>query len=208
MPSVAGEFPSSLAELSAGREDFLARLQDHLHCAQERIKAQADKRRTDRVFAVDEDVLLKLQPYAQSSLVNRPCKKLALKYYGPFKITECIGAAAYRLQLPATSQIHPVFHVSQLKPFTANYSPVFAELPEPVDLAAGPLIPVTILERRMVKKGNSTIPQIKVQWSGLPADSFTWEDYYVVWIKVRGAAVCGLASMLELYGEVGVARSR
>lgn len=115
-----GELPASLAELAADREDFLALLRDHLLRAQQRIKSQADKHRTDREFAVGEEVLLKLQPYAQSSLVNRPCHKLALKFFGPFRVTERIGAAAYRLDLPAASLIHPVFHVSQFKPFTAN----------------------------------------------------------------------------------------
>jgi hypothetical protein len=37
------------------------------------------------------------------------------KYYGPFKIISKIGATAYKLQLPPTAEIHPVFHVSQLK---------------------------------------------------------------------------------------------
>lgn len=136
VPIDTGELPTSLAELAADREDFLEMLREHLLRAQQRIKSQADKHRKDRTFVVGEEVLVKLQPYAQSSLVNRPCRKLALKLYGPFRITDRIGAAAYRLDLPSDSLIHPVFHVSQLKPFTANYSPVFAELPEPPDLSA------------------------------------------------------------------------
>ena len=78
----------------------------------------ADKHRLDQEHQVGDMVLLKLQPYAQSSLVNQPFPKLSFKYFGPYKVLERIGRAAYRLELPVDSQIHLVFHVSQLKPFT------------------------------------------------------------------------------------------
>jgi hypothetical protein len=55
-------------------------LEQHLVAAQNRIKAQADKQRTNREFLVGDSVLLKLQPYAQSSMVNRPCPKLSYKF--------------------------------------------------------------------------------------------------------------------------------
>ena len=78
--------------------------------------------------------------------------KLAYKFFGPFTILQCIGTMAYKLQLPEGSRIHLVFHVSQLKPFTPDYSPVFSELPRTPDLTVSPLQPVAILDRRMVKK--------------------------------------------------------
>ena len=66
-----------------------------------------------------------MQPYAQSSLINRPYPMLAKKYYGPYTVLQKIGNDAYRLDLPPSSLIHPTFHVSQLKAFTPDHTSVF-----------------------------------------------------------------------------------
>lgn len=63
----------------------------------------------------EEWVYLKLQSNRQWSLANRPFQKLVARFYGPFLITQKMGKVAYKLQLPDTAKIHPVFHVSQLK---------------------------------------------------------------------------------------------
>jgi len=145
---------SSASEFLLTRETQLAILKDHLATAQNRMKLQADRHRSDRQFCVGEKVLLKLQPYVQQSVVSRPYPKLSFKFFGPFEVLEKIGSAAYRLALPDHSLLHPVFHVSQLKPFTPNYSPVYSDLPKLVDLSVHDLQPERILDRRLVKKGN------------------------------------------------------
>jgi hypothetical protein len=111
-------------------------------------------KRRPREFQVGVQVLLKLQPYAQHSMVNRACPKLAFKYFGPYTVLERIGVVAYKIQLPEEAQVHPVFHVSQLKPFTPNYVPVFSELPHIhiADLENVNVQPMEILDKCLVKK--------------------------------------------------------
>lgn len=45
------------------------------------------------------------------------CKKLAARYYGPFKILEHIGPVAYDLALLPNIKFHIFFHVSLLKKY-------------------------------------------------------------------------------------------
>jgi hypothetical protein len=170
-------------------QSHLATLRDKLLQAQRRMKAYADKQRTERQFMVGDQVLLKLQPYAQQSLVNRPYPKLSYKFFGPYTILDRIGTVAYKLQLLATAKVHPVFHVSQLKPFVPKYTPVFSELPTVPDLAAAAVEPEAILERRMVRSGNSAATQIRVGWSGLDEAQATWEDYELLKLKFPSATL-------------------
>ena len=46
--------------------------------------------------------------------------KLQRRFVGPFKILERIGSNAYRLELPASWTIHPVFNVSLLKDYRSS----------------------------------------------------------------------------------------
>lgn len=77
-------------------------------------------------------VFLKLQPYVQSSLAPHSNMNLVFKYFGPYKVLARVGLVAYKLDLPTTSSIHPVFHVSQLKPTSLPHSEVIAPVPNDI----------------------------------------------------------------------------
>lgn len=68
------------------RDEALKQLKYHLTKAQSQMKAQADKKRVDRVFEVGEWVFLKLRPHGQQTLGAQICPKLAPRYYGPFQV--------------------------------------------------------------------------------------------------------------------------
>lgn len=137
------------------------------------MKSQADKHRLGRTFAVNDKVYLKLQPHVQSSVARRACHKLSFKFFGPFVITARIGEVAYRLALPTDSKIHPVFHVSQLKPCVGPGQKVLPTLPDSDALYQ---VPIQVLQRRVRQHGLRTIVQALIQWSGQPEATATWDD--------------------------------
>jgi hypothetical protein len=51
---------------------------------------------------------------------DRPCRKLREKFLVTFKILEHIGKMAYKLDIPASIAIHPVFPIKSLKPASCN----------------------------------------------------------------------------------------
>ena len=56
--------------------------------------------------------------------------KLSPKYYGPYKVLQNIGTMAYKLELLATSRLHPIFHVSCLNEVIGDKLPVRKILPK------------------------------------------------------------------------------
>jgi len=157
--------------------ELLSRLiNQQLLRAQQCMKHQADKHRSERIFSVGDRVYLKLQPYIQTSVANRSNQKLAFRFFGPFTVLQRIGNVAYRLDLPPDAKIHPVVHVSQLKlhipPTVVAGADLTAITTDPMQL----LTPEKILDFRMVQRGASTIKQLLVQWTLLPLELATWEE--------------------------------
>jgi RNase H-like domain found in reverse transcriptase/Reverse transcriptase (RNA-dependent DNA polymerase)/Integrase zinc binding domain/Chromo (CHRromatin Organisation MOdifier) domain/gag-polyprotein putative aspartyl protease len=64
---------------------------------------------------------------------TRPSAKLDYRRLGPFKILECVGESklAFKLELPHTMRIHPVFHGSLLTPYRPNTLPGRIQPPAP-----------------------------------------------------------------------------
>ncbi|GJS07467.1 retrotransposable element Tf2 [Tanacetum coccineum] len=85
-----------------------------------------------------------------------------------------VGEVAYKLELPADSQVHPVFHVSQLKKFRGISSQVSSVLPH---LDSTGIIALEPMDRRMAKKGNVAVVYVLIQWTNEGVDDATWELY-------------------------------
>jgi transposase InsO family protein len=182
---------SELSEWLQDREDTMALLQQHLRRAQQQMKLTADKKRSERVFAVGDWVYLKLQPYVQRSLATRANPKLAFRYFGPFQVLLRVGGTSYKLQLPDSCEIHPVIHVSQLRRAVPPSTEVLQDLP--VDVAVQPE-PTKVLETRLYQRGGETRTQVLIQWTDQPATLATWEDQSELLHHFPNAAAWGQAT--------------
>ena len=103
---------SAVDRMLRNRDAMVALLHEQLVRVQQRMKASANIHRRDVSFAVGDMVYLKLRPYRHSSLARRINEKLAPRFYGPFQVIQQVGKVACKLQLPASSTIHPVFHAT------------------------------------------------------------------------------------------------
>ncbi|CAM8878273.1 unnamed protein product [Rhodiola kirilowii] len=155
-------------------------LTESLTQAQNRMKVQADKSRSEREFSVGGLVFLKLQPYKQTNLATRSSIKLAAKYYGPYRVSAKVGDVAYKLELPSDCLLRPVFHVSLLKKHVGN-GQVAATFP-PLTTEEGQMKsePEAILDRRLIKRNNQVVVQVLIKWANLHHDDATWEDYNAI----------------------------
>jgi hypothetical protein len=90
-------------------------VKENRRVTQSRQKSYADHRRRELSFEVGDFVYLKVSP--MRGLHRFKVRgKFAPRFIGPFKILEKRGEVAYQLELPPQlSDVHNVFHVSQLK---------------------------------------------------------------------------------------------
>ena len=113
------------------------------------MKQQEYQHRNGRSFDVGDWVFLRLKPYKQMSLKQaKKGNKLLPKYYGPHKVLQKIGTMPYKLELPPSSQVHPVFHVPSLKKVIGENIPVQTIFPELDEGGKIILEPEAVMETR------------------------------------------------------------
>jgi hypothetical protein len=143
-----------------------------LQMAQQRQKSYADKKRSEVTFNVGDSVLLS----TANIRLKTPGKsvKLLPRYIGPFKVLLRIGTVAYKLELPPSMKVHPVFHVSLLTPYKSNG----AIQPPPLPIVEDDqilYIVEQVLQHRDRKYGRGIRREYLIKWTGYGHEHNTWE---------------------------------
>ena len=127
-------------------------------------------------FQVGDRVLLKVLPWKGMIRFGKH-GKLNPTYIGPFEILARIGPVAYKLRLPQElSNIHPVFHVSNLKKCLSDETLVIPldeiEINENLNFVEEL---IEIMDREIKRTKQCRIPIVKVRWNAKRGPEFTWE---------------------------------
>ena len=150
----------------------LDELKYHLPQAQAKIKLATDGHRRDVQFEVGDSVYLKLGQYRLRSLACKLNEKLSPQFFGPFQVIQCIGPVAYKLELPSSTSIHLVFHISHLKRALGA-----TERNQPLPpLSDSELEWLTVLESVLDIRTTALGTKVLIQWKGLPPFEATWES--------------------------------
>ena len=100
---------------------------------------------------------------------DRRSKKLTARYYGPFEVIRQTSPVTYELKLPQASNIHPIFHVSLLKPYKGHKQ---SETPFPKPTMDDEYEIESILAHRTTSTGAR---KYLVKWKGYTYEESTWE---------------------------------
>lgn len=144
------------------RETF-AQISKQLHLTQERMKRFADKLRTNAPeYRIGDLVFLDRRQIPSSS--ENP--KMDSPFIGPFPIVKKINPVSMKLRLPSTMRIHPVFHVSLLKPCVGQHNPS-----ENLTISERNSLTPSLLLRSRTSYGKT---QFLVRWEGLGEADDSW----------------------------------
>jgi hypothetical protein len=141
-------------------------VRENLRVVQSRQKSYIDHRRRELSFEVGDFVYLKVSP--MRGLHHFKVRgKLTPRFIGPFKILEKRGEVAYQLELPPQlSDVHNVFHVSQLrKCLCVPKEQLSMEDFDTKEDLSYQEYPVKTLETSEMVTRNKKIRMCKVQWS-------------------------------------------
>ena len=106
---------------------------------------------------------------------RRPSKKLDWKNIGKLRVVQVVSPHAYKLNLPESMKIHPVFHTSLLRPAAPDDLALPGQIqppPPPVEVNGNPEYLIESIEDSRYFGRNRTVKYF-VKWQG--HTERTWE---------------------------------
>ena len=165
----ATEFMESLANASKIATDALV-------LAKAYQEKNANQSRRPLTLEVGSQVLLSSAHITLASQAARPSRKLQPRFIGPYRVLQQVSPVAYKLELPESLKVHPVFHVSLLRPYEDPAS--IPNRPKPPT----PPPPVTInneseyeAEKLLDRRTRRHRLEYLVKWVGYPEHDASWE---------------------------------
>ena len=161
-----GEARDAMDRIKEMQEDRKT-LEEHYREAVEHQKKYYDKKHADApAFQVGDKVMLRAKNVRQ----QRPNRKLASRYLGPYPILEIMGKGqAFKIELPPAYKIHPVFHVSLLERYHGD-NPEVAE-PESIEVDGEEEWEIDAILEHKIIKGEM---KYYVRWQGYGGQD-SWE---------------------------------
>ncbi|KAL0381912.1 UNVERIFIED_CONTAM: Transposon Tf2-11 polyprotein, partial [Sesamum latifolium] len=149
-----------------------------LEKAQKRMKKYADQNRRFIEFNAGDLVMVKVPDPRLSKSSRGRDPRLMQKYVGPLPIIKRIGTVAYKIELPSWWKIHNVFHVSQLKKYSADKEDDARNQPSRPQLELTKTkekVAEVILNHRVTRTAKREHTEYLVKWKGCSSEENTWE---------------------------------
>jgi hypothetical protein len=83
---------------------------------------------------------------------------------------------AYKLLLPPSAQLHPVFHIVNLRLCKGDHHEQYLPTPFLTTETCPILHPEEVLDTRILLQHDKEVPQVMIKWSNLPVSEATWEN--------------------------------
>jgi hypothetical protein len=150
-----------------GAADFRKRIHDALAdaraClkkAQDYMKVSANRhRRAAPQYKVGQEVLLSTKNLTFTGFKGQNARKLLPRWIGPFQVAALVGKAAVKLNLLESMGMHPVFHVSLLKPYVHGSTGVAPPLVRTLDNTWN-----LEVERIVAERGRGRSKEYLIRW--------------------------------------------
>jgi hypothetical protein len=152
-------------------KDILLELTTNLVKAQESYSLQANKHRQTPPTTIAPGAQVFLN--RKNISLKFGIKKFAQKFFGPFQVLEQINPVTFKLALPASLPIHPVFHVSLLEPAPLDAYPDQNSIPAPPIQVADTL--EFEVESILAVRGTGKKKKYLVKWLGYDESENSWE---------------------------------